>query len=171
MHSGGTANNSANSGQGGGLSFVDLDNESTAAIAPGAQVNQNATPLATQNVTLAANATLAAMGLAGLDLEFSYASGTKSAVDAFVNVLSGNNEAHAYIGDRATVSVDDDVTITSVTNTDVILVTEQGGQPSVGGLAVDGAFGMINVNAESLAYIEDSASVTAGDDVLLDADS
>ena len=124
-----------------------------------------------QDLEITADGTVQLAALAGLDttLNFQDVGGgaTADAVGGYFNGLFVDNYARAYIDDLADVSVAEDVKIKSLTTNNLMSVVEAGG--AADDVGVNGAASLIKLGQESLAYIEDRASVTAGHDVQLHA--
>ena len=156
-------------GVAGGLSYVDVYNLAGSGIASGAFVNQH-TPGAGagQDVEIEATATVNVLDVAGLPSALSFADGPASdvGVGGYISVLFVDNYARSYIDDLVTIDAAGDVTIDSLVHTDVLTVAETGTEaPDV---AVDGAFSILVLGHESLAFIEDRANVAA-DAIALEA--
>ncbi|HKJ55264.1 MAG TPA: FG-GAP-like repeat-containing protein, partial [Nitriliruptoraceae bacterium] len=158
---------------GGGVNYADVYNMAASGIADGARVNQGAglVPDPAQRVTLEADAIVDVVLISGLEsaltLPGDTAGGTENSVGGYYSGLFVDNYARAYIDDRAVVSSATDVTIDSSTETELLSVTAEGGEGD--DVAVDGAFSVVLLGHETVSFIEDRATVTAGDDIDLSA--
>src|SRR5262249_22093703 len=79
-----------------------------------------------------------------------------------------NNTANAWIADGAEVKAEGDVEVASDTNVALITYTKQGGEGHKFG--IEAGVGYSVVHNQSLAYIEDTANVSAGADLGVHAD-
>jgi len=95
--------------------------------------------------------------------------GTADAVGGCFNGLFADNYARSYIDDRAKAGAGRLVTLESRTENNLLSVVEAGTEAE--DVGINGAASLVILGQESLAYIEDRADVTAGADVILDAEN
>ncbi|MDP8942565.1 MAG: zinc dependent phospholipase C family protein, partial [Actinomycetota bacterium] len=149
---------------GGGVNYVDAYNLAAAAIASGALVNQRPQAAAfDQDVVLDARATVEVTNVAGLASAISLGSGgdpgRTTGVGGYFSAIAVDNYARAYIDDLARVRARRDVLVRSDVRSELLNAAAAGGEAR--DLAIDGAFGLVILGHESLAFIEDRARVHA----------
>ncbi|MCB1953017.1 MAG: leukotoxin LktA family filamentous adhesin, partial [Rhodocyclaceae bacterium] len=154
-----------------GVNLFDLDNNATATIDEGAQINTRykAMPgLASQSVKVSAKNDISLTGAVGiLSKKFFGTSGGKAAIGGSAGLISIDTNASATIRGDATVNSANTVDLEALNIQRVVTVTEAGGQSdSVG---VEGAVSINTLTNTSTAAIDDDATVDAGDDITLTA--
>ena len=162
----------------GGIDVLDVYNMAASGIAPGALVNQcfaagtcaTLTAGADQDVLLDSTATVETVNIAGLESALSVPAGGGTSDKSGGGYFSGffpSNSARSYIDDRTAVTAARDVSLHALTDTRTLNIVKQGSSGK--SLAIEGAFAFVVTGHESLAFIEDRATVAAGRDVVLDA--
>ncbi|MCB1963628.1 MAG: leukotoxin LktA family filamentous adhesin [Rhodocyclaceae bacterium] len=154
-----------------GVNLFDLDNNATAYIDEGAQINTRykAMPgLGSQSVKVSAKNDVSLTGAVGiLSKKFLGTSGAKAAVGGSAGLISIDTNASATIRGNATVNSANAVDVKAENIQRVVTVTEAGGKSdSVG---VEGAVSINTLTNTSTAAIDDDATVDAGDDITVDA--
>ncbi|MCK9258828.1 MAG: leukotoxin LktA family filamentous adhesin [Azoarcus sp.] len=154
-----------------GVNLFDLDNNATAYIDEGAQINTRykAIPgLATQSVKVSAKNDVSLTGAVGiLSKKFFGTSGGKAALGGSAGLISIDTNASATIRGNASVNSANAVDLKAENIQRVVTVTEAGGKSdSVG---VEGAVSINTLTNSSTAAIDDDATVDAGDDITVDA--
>ena len=154
-----------------GVNLFDLDNNATAYIDEGAQINTRykAIPgLATQSVKVSAQNDISLTGAVGiLSKKFLGTSGGKAAVGGSAGLISIDTNASATIRGNATVNSANTVNVEALNTQRVVTVTEAGGQSdSVG---IEGAVSINTLTNASTAAIDDDATVDAGKDITVSA--
>ncbi len=157
-----TAANGGTGGVGGGMSYVDIYNMAAAGIAGGSLINTRFTGDIDQDVIVDAHADADVTNVAGLDSPLS-AGGVPTAggigVGGYFGAVLLDNYARAYIDDRALVIAERDLRLESLVDTAILNIV-QGGREAAD-VAVDGAFALVILGVESLAFIEDRADAHA----------
>ncbi len=156
----------------GGVNLLTVDNTANAWIGTGAQINQNRLlALPDQTVTVDATTTIETINVGGipsvLNLVRPATKSQGSSVGGTYGGITYNNATRAYIDDGAVVTAGQDVDVTANSSNFTINVIESGGQAHDFG--VSGAVGVNSFNNRALAYIEDEATVTVGNDLTVDA--
>ncbi|MDP3871258.1 MAG: leukotoxin LktA family filamentous adhesin [Methyloversatilis sp.] len=154
-----------------------LENNSNAWVGEGAKLNtiydnavDPALDLAAQSVTVYAKNDVNTVNAVGiLSKKFLGNSGGKAAIGGSANVLDISGEAVAGIRDGADVRAEQDVEVKAESNNQMVTVTEAGGSSDQVG--IEGALSMNTVRTDTIAYIDDKATVDAGKNLTLDADS
>ncbi len=154
-----------------GVNLFDLDNNATAYIDEGAQINTRykAIPgLATQSVKVSARNDVSLTGAVGiLSKKFFGTSGGKAAIGGSAGLISIDTNASATIRGNATVNSANAVDVKAENIQRVVTVTEAGGKSdSVG---VEGAVSINTHTNTSTAAIDDDATVDAGGDITVNA--
>ena len=156
---------SGSSAIGGGLSWIDIYNLAGAGIASGAAVNAGNALTADpdQDVVVDAFAHVDVTTVAGLESVLSFGGLSGPAGDAgvggYFSSVWADNYARAYVDDLAHVVAADDVVVSSAVQSDVLNAVDTGAEAN--DVAVDGAFGLLVIGHESLAFIQDRASVSS----------
>lgn len=150
----------------GGVNVTDAYTLAAAGIAAGAAVT------AGHDLTITALSTVVAVAHAGLDSALAItglagAPAGETSVGGYFNGLFVDAYARALIDDRAVVTVARDLLLSATTSTRLLSVVAEGGVAD--DVAVDGAFGVVLLGHETIAAIEDRATVTAGRDLRLTA--
>ena len=147
---------------GGGVNYLDVYNLASSGIASGARVNQRGIvpAAADQQVVIDSTGTIRLANLAGLDSALNFVGGDAvgdPSVGGYFNGISADNYARSYIDDLAVVRAAQDVSISSQTINDILQATRSGSAGE--DVGVDGSFSLVALGHESVAYIEDRASV------------
>ncbi|KPJ90450.1 MAG: hypothetical protein AMJ53_13520, partial [Gammaproteobacteria bacterium SG8_11] len=159
----------------GGVALIYTNNSATSGIASGAKVNRrlNATTLANpsaQNVNVTSDATMDLVNLGGQFSLLSYLfNNTSDSYGGFVEVIRGANSSIAYIDDLADVSAAHDINI-SADSQNLMLSFAMAGAEAEGN-SIGGSFVYNKLVTTTLAYIEDRATVLAGNDIVLHANT
>jgi hypothetical protein len=156
----------------GGVNLLTVDNTANAWIGEGAEINQNRLlALPDQTVTVDATTSIETINVGGipsvLNLVRPATKSRGSSVGGTYGGITYNNATRAYIDDGAVVSASQDIDVEANSRNFTINVIESGGQAHDFG--VSGAVGVNSFSNETLAYIEDEAIVTAGNDLTVDA--
>ena len=168
----------------GTVHIMKVTNLAEALIGAGAHVNTPGfadplfavTPLATQSVTVRAATSIETIDLSGITkpqdvvkLFMLKGSGTtgKFGVGGTYHALTIDMGARAHIDDGATVHAAADITVVATNRQFLVSVAQQGGNATVVGIS--GAFSLIDVTDTALAYIEDTARIHAGGNILVTA--
>ena len=165
----------------GSINVLSVDNVSHAYIGQNARVNVPVVspepPLpatfvadTTQRVTVNADTFSEMINISGtskLPLPFKGTNGNKVGIGGTYNGITHHSEAKAYIADGADVRAKDDVSVTANAYALQVSVTTAGGAASKVGIS--GAASYHDITNTTLAYIEDTANIQAGNDVLVDA--
>jgi hypothetical protein len=168
VHAGGGASGAA--AIGGGVNFLNVDNLGTSGIAQGARVNQRLASLpATQDVKVHSTASVGTVNTVGQQSVLNNTGSGAVGVGGFFGGVWYDNEARAFIEDRATVSAGRDIDLHAGTRNDVVNAAQGGGLGA--DVGVDGAVGFVHLDSTSQAYVEDKALVTSGNDLVIDADN
>ncbi|HUH15478.1 MAG TPA: hypothetical protein VML35_06310, partial [Gaiellaceae bacterium] len=151
----------------GGVNYLELYSLAAVGIAPGARVTA-------EDVIGNAVSTLEAVAVAGLESALSLpAGGSPGAADTagggYFGGVFAETYARAYVDDRATVTTTRDLTLDALTHTKLLNVAKQGATGD--GLTIEGVFALVVLDQESLAFVEDRATVAAGRDLELTADN
>ncbi len=161
----GTVNQGDGVGVGGSVNILNISNTANAYVGQFAKVNQNATGT-TQDVIVTANGTMQTVDPAGLPSTLNFSNGggvATTAVGGSLQVINNTNDVSAYIADGAQVSAGRDIKVTA-NSTEYLLADTQGGS-AAGSVGVDGAMSYVTLTNNTLAYIEDEATVHATHDV------
>ncbi|TVT46933.1 MAG: leukotoxin LktA family filamentous adhesin [Denitromonas halophila] len=154
-----------------GVNLFDLDNNATAYIDEGAQINTRYTAipgLATQSVKVSAKNDISLTGAVGiLSKKFLGTSGGKAALGGSAGLISIDTNASATIRGNATVNSANAVNVDATNIQRVVTVTEAGGSSDAVG--VEGAVSINTLTNTSTAAIDDDATVAAGDDITVNA--
>jgi hypothetical protein len=156
----------------GSVNLLTINNRADAVIGEGAQINQT-TPaaIADQTVTIEANTRIETINISGIpNVQSIILPATKSegsSVGGTYNGVTYNNSTHAVIDDNTLVSALGDVLVNAKSDHFAINIVESGTQAQ--DLGVSGAIGVNQFTNDTLAYIEDTANVTAGNDLTIDA--
>ncbi|WP_186301646.1 leukotoxin LktA family filamentous adhesin [Denitromonas halophila] len=154
-----------------GVNLFDLDNNATAYIDEGAQINTRYTAipgLATQSVKVSAKNDISLTGAVGiLSKKFLGTSGGKAALGGSAGLISIDTNASATIRGNAKVNSANAVDVDATNIQRVITVTEAGGSSDAVG--VEGAVSINTLTNTSTAAIDDDATVAAGDDITVNA--
>lgn len=172
IHAGGTVNPQGKVGIAGGVNFLDIYNAGVTGIAGGAKVNQRVTqPSLFQDVQLDGNATIETIDIAGVNSDLNFRASQLNPITAGGNFdgVFLDNHAKAAIDDRAIVSAARDVNLRSTSLNQVTAVGEAGG--AAGDVGVDGSFAFVKLTTESLAGVEDRATVHAQRNLNVNADN
>ncbi|MHB1243241.1 MAG: beta strand repeat-containing protein, partial [Gaiellaceae bacterium] len=161
--SSGTGSGSAFSG---GVNYLELFNAAATGVAPGAGVEAG-------DLVMNAVSTLEAAAVSGLESALSLPAGPPTTADTagggYFGGVFAESYARAYIDDRAIVSVARDIAMDTLTRTNLLNVAKQGQTGT--GLAINGVFAFVTLDHESIAFIEDRATVAAGRDIDLAAEN
>ena len=154
----------------GAVNVLDVYDMAAAGVAGGASVNTRglAGRSADQDVRVDASSTAALLSSAGVDSVLGIPTPAAAAgvdIGGDLVLVLVDIYARALIDDRATVVAARDVVLDAATSV-VVNAGASAGSTSAD-IAVDGAVGVVVLGAETLAAIEDRASVTAGRDVLI----
>lgn len=160
----------------GSVNIFEIDNAANAWVGERAAVRGKDNERAA-SLDVTADASIETINIGGMaspyDLITSKGTGgSKSegaAIGGTYNGVTYDNSAKAWIDDGANVTVSGNVDLTANTRNWIITVTQAGGDGEK--IGISGAFSWNQINGTSLAYIEDTARVTAGGDVKLDADN
>ncbi len=161
----GTVNQGDGVGVGGSVNILNIGNTANAYIGQLAKVNQNATGT-TQDVIVTANGTLQTVDPEGLASALNFTNGgavANTAVGGSLQVINNTNNVHAYIDAGALVSAGRDVKVTATSN-EYLFADTQGGS-AAGSVGVDGAMSYVTLTNNTVAYIQDEATVQATHDV------
>ena len=154
---------------GGGFNLLDVYNMAASAIASGVQLNQRTTTASVdQTVIVDASSLIEVTVIAGIEsvLSFSEVPTSDVAAGGYFSAIFADNYARAYIDDLAHVHAAADLVLNAHVQSHIFNTAETGAE--AGDVAVDGAFALVVLGHESLAFIEDRAVVTA-DRVILQA--
>lgn len=164
----GTVTPGGSVGVGGGVKWLTITNTADAYIAAGATVNQS-TSSPTQYVTVQANAIEQSVNLSGQQSVQSFGGGAAGpvGVGGFIDKITYNNTATAFVADGATVSAGRDVSVTA--NTSDYLLDAVVAGTAAQSVGVEGAMTFDIVNNQTLAYVQAGAIVNAGRNVLVTA--
>ena len=158
-----------------GVNLFGLDNNSSAYIDEGAQVNSEysnallpALDLSLQSVTVSAKNEVNSVNAAGiLSKKFLGSSGGKAAVGGAANFLDITGSAVAGIRDNASVQAEQAVNVKAETLNQLVTVTEAGGKSDKVG--IEGASSLNTINNTTTAYVDDKANINTGSDLNVDA--
>ena len=157
----------------GGVNYLEIYSMAATGIAPGARVNQRGlTAGSDQDVVLDARSTFETATVAGLESALVLPTGgvagaAQKAGGGYASALIADNYARSYIDDRATVKAARDIKLDALTDSKVLNVAKQGATGD--GLTIEGVFGIVVLDHETLAFVEDRATVDAGRDIGLTA--
>ncbi|HSO00903.1 MAG TPA: hypothetical protein VLS46_00135, partial [Gaiellaceae bacterium] len=148
----------------GGVNYLELYSAAAVGIAPGARVQA-------EDIVGNATSSLDAVAVSGLESALSLPATPSGTADTagggYFGGVFAENYARAYIDDRALVTAARDIALDALTRTQLLNVGKQGATGD--GLTIDGVFTVVTLDHESLAFIEDRATVAAGRDIALTA--
>ncbi|HEV7301125.1 MAG TPA: hypothetical protein VGN72_17295 [Tepidisphaeraceae bacterium] len=149
----------------GSINFVKYTNDADAYIDTGAQVNQKAAYRGpTQVVAVTAKNDIQDLNLSGVfGVKILNAGGSKAGVGGSYLQVTQDNHAAAVIKSGATLYASG-LLVRSYSTSRNISIAESGGKG--GDYAVYGSFGLVDINNESIAKIDDGAVVTTGTTLL-----
>ena len=160
-----------------GVSLLGFDNNASAAIAEGAQINQRTngtlTPgldLSQQSVDVFARNEVNLVTAAGIaSKKFFGSTGGKGAIGGVASILDIGGTASAGIHDGASVRAEQSVKVDAESQHHLVAVTEAGGRAE--SVTVQGAVSLITMDTETEAFIDDKARIQAGQNVTVEAGS
>ena len=156
-----------------GININRFDNDSKAAIESGAEVNQRTGAVSGQDVKVESFSHVETINLAGLPtllgLVGEPGASQNNAAGGHLDVISHQTNAIAYIADGAKVIAGRDIAVTGSTFNWMLTAAQSGGKS--GDISVEGSIGFVSIGAETYAYIEDQAEVSAGRDLAVTADN
>lgn len=160
-----------------GVNMLGFENNANAWVDTGAQINQRVNPTATpglnlsqQSVAVTASNEVNLITAAGiLSKKFLGATGGKGAIGGVASILDIGGEAVAGIRDGANVRAAQSVDVKAESKHHLVSVTEAGG--SSDSITVQGAVSLTTMNTDTVAYIDDKARVTAGQNVTVEAEA
>ncbi|MDP1688111.1 leukotoxin LktA family filamentous adhesin [Hydrogenophaga sp.] len=160
-----------------GVSLLGFDNNASAAIAEGAQINQrtNSTliaglDLSQQSVDVFARNEVNLVTAAGIaSKKFFGSTGGKGAIGGVASILDIGGTASAGIHDGASVRAEQSVKVDAESQHHLVAVTEAGG--SADSVTVQGAVSLITMDTDTVAFIDDKARIQAGQNVTVEAGS
>jgi hypothetical protein len=158
----------------GSVNLLTVNNAADAWIGQGAQINQTtALAAADQTVTVDAATTIETINVGGIpSVKNVIAPETKSTGSSVGGTYSGityNNSTKAHIDSGANVAAAQDITVNADATNFTVNVNKSGSEAHQFGFA--GAAGVNNFKNETLAYIQDGATVRAGTDLTVDANT
>lgn len=159
-----------------GVALLGFENNASAWVAEGAQINQRtnstATPgldLSQQSVDVRARNEVNLVTAAGIaSTSFLGATGGKGAIGGVASIVDVGGQASATVHDGALVRAAKSVTVDAQSQYQLASVAESGG--SSDSLTIQGAVGVTTVNTQTVATIDDKARIQADDDVTVSAD-
>jgi filamentous hemagglutinin family protein len=160
-----------------GVSLLNFDNNASAAIAEGAQINQRTnstlTPslnLSQQSVDVFARNEVNLVTAAGIaSKKFFGSTGGKGAIGGVASILDIGGTASAGIHDGASVRAEQSIKVDAESQHHLVAVTEAGG--SADSVTVQGAVSLITMDTDTVAFIDDKARIRAGQNVTVEAGS
>ena len=156
---------------GGAINWLFTYNGATAGIAKGSLVNQRSHDLwadtSLQDVDVLATADLESYNFAGNASVLNLLTNqSETGVGGFIDAIINQSSAKAYIDDLAVVSAARNIQVKADSNIDLVTVVMAGGYAEK--TSVDGAFIYNRINNMSQAYIEDRATVEAGENLTIE---
>ncbi|KPK01382.1 MAG: hypothetical protein AMK71_05800, partial [Nitrospira bacterium SG8_35_4] len=170
----------------GALSLLDLQNRAAAYIGEGASINtdpvfagvpalqdvlvtaRNDINIVTAGGTMPAGSSMLDRLLkAGLDGKYTDSKSANGLGGTF-SFINADTETLAYIGDNAVVNAENDIEVKAETDEKYISVVIAGMSADKVGIA--GAVSVPDIKSSTLAFIDDKARVTAGNDIKITAD-
>ncbi|MEC5399591.1 leukotoxin LktA family filamentous adhesin [Uliginosibacterium sp. H1] len=155
-----------------GVSLFNLDNHSNAHIDEGAKINtvydKDSMVLPQQSVTVYAKndvSTVNAVGILGK--KFFGTSGGKAAIGGAVNIVDIAGTASATIRGNAQVKSENGVDVKAESVSQIVTVTEAGGQSD--NVGIEGAVSINMIDNTTVAAIDDDARIDAGSNVQVQA--
>lgn len=158
----------------GTVDLLTVSNRAEAWIGTGALVNQDpAFAAGGQKVSVSAVGLIETVNIGGIpgvhNLVLPATKSGGSSVGGTYGGITYTNTAKAFINDGAVVSAASDVSVQADATNFTVNVMESGGKAKDFG--VTGSVAVNDFSVTALAYIEDTATVTAGHDVIVDASS
>ncbi|HYD47153.1 MAG TPA: leukotoxin LktA family filamentous adhesin, partial [Terriglobales bacterium] len=154
--------------------ILSIDNEAQAYIGEDAQVNQRADfATSAQSVEVRAEGRIETVEVAGMASILSPfglgASGGDNGAGGAYHGVTYANRVTAYIDDGAAVSAEEDIIVEALSDNYLVEVGQAGSKTAENGFS--GAFSTLGIVSKAIAYIDDEATVDAGDDLSVTADS
>ncbi|WP_302173380.1 leukotoxin LktA family filamentous adhesin [uncultured Hydrogenophaga sp.] len=159
-----------------GVALLGFENNASAWVAEGAQINQRtnstATPgldLSQQSVDVRARNEVNLVTAAGIaSTSFLGSTGGKGAIGGVASIVDVGGKASATVHDGALVRAAKSVTVDAQSQYQLASVAESGG--SSDSLTIQGAVGLTTVNTQTVATIDDKARIQADDNITVSAD-
>jgi hypothetical protein len=161
-------------GVSGGINILTVGNTANAWIAEAARINLDVTsPKPDQSVKVDANAFVETVNIAGISSLVALIKPPSKSEGASVGGnyegVNYSNTARAYIDDDVHIRSAGNIEINSQTGSLIVNVVESGAQAATFG--VEGAFVVNQIDHKTLAYVEESAVLQAGNAVIVNADN
>ena len=157
----------------GGVNVLEIYSAAATGFAPGSRVNQRGlTPASDQDVVTNAVSSVETVNVSGLESALSLPTGgvatpASTAGGGYFGGTFIENYARAYVDDRAWVAAARDIKLQARTESKVLNLAKQGATGT--GTTIEGVFGVVVLDHESLAFVEDRARVASGGDLELAA--